>query len=77
MTRRTQAAAKPRAAGEFVELVSPSGHRKETPLNALRENQLRFDGYLPVEQAKLEAPESPDSGSSGLTGAEKTEGSAS
>jgi hypothetical protein len=59
----------------FVELVSPSGHRSETPRNALRDSQLRFDGYLPAEQAALEAPEVTDSGSSGLAGSEQTAGS--
>ena len=40
----------------FVELVSPDGSRKETPLNAQRDVSLRFQGYLPEDQHKLEAP---------------------
>ncbi len=56
----------------FVELVSPDGNRKETPLNAARDAQLRFTGYLPEDRANLEAPKVSDSGSSTLTGAEKT-----
>lgn len=62
---------------DFEELVSPDGERTETPLNAIRDTQLRFQGYLPKEQAKLEAPASNagDSGSSTLAGgAEKTVG---
>lgn len=57
---------------QFVELVSVDGARKETPLNAARDNQLRFSGYLPEDQRKLEAPKATDSGSSTLAGAEKT-----
>lgn len=71
MARRKSDAAEQESG--FVELVSPDGSRKETPLNASRNVQLRYQGYLPQEQAELEAPERSDSGSSTLTGAEKTE----
>lgn len=61
-------------APKFEELVSPDGERKETPLNASRDVVLRFQGYLPAEQAKLSAPSGgeTDSGSSALAGSEKT-----
>jgi hypothetical protein len=61
----------------FVELVHPDGERKQTPTTALADAQLRWAGWLPAEQAELEAPEKTDSGSSTLTGAENTEGTAS
>jgi hypothetical protein len=68
--RKTEAEKK----SDFVELVHPDGERTETPLTSLHDSQLRWNGWLPKEQAKLEAPEPTDSGSSGLTGNEKTEG---
>lgn len=64
--------AKAKQDSPFVELVSVDGARKETPLNAARDAQLRFSGYLPEDQRALKAPEAKDSGSSSLAGAEKT-----
>jgi hypothetical protein len=59
----------------FAELVHQDG-RTETPATALRDAQLRWAGWLPKEQVKLPAPDPSDSGSSGLTGNENTEGTA-
>jgi hypothetical protein len=73
MARRSNKDEEP--AGALVELVHPDG-RTETPNTATRDAALRWAGWLPKGQAKLEAPPSSDSGSSGLTGDEKTEGSA-
>lgn len=69
---RRNSTARDEAAPSFEELVHPDGERKETPGTATRDAQLRFDGWLPAEQAKLEAPGRGDSGSSTLTGEEKT-----
>ncbi len=62
---------------KFVELVSPEGHRKVTPTNVLTDSQLRFQGYLPTEQAELEAPSREERTGAAvleLGGEEKTEG---
>ena len=45
---------------ETVDLVSPDGERKRTVnVGSNEEVSLRFDGYLPPDQAKLQAPERP------------------
>jgi len=44
-------------APETVELVSPDGEiKRRVDVGSPGEVGLRFDGYLPAEQAKLEAP---------------------
>lgn len=59
MPRQTKAKAAADTSAE-LELVSPDGERKRTvSVGSGEEVKLRFDGYLPVEQAQLEAPERP------------------
>ena len=44
-------------APETVELVSPDGKIKRTvDVGSATETKLRWDGYLPAKQQKLEAP---------------------
>jgi hypothetical protein len=47
------------AAPEKVKLVGPDGQEREVVVGSNQEVSLRFDGYLPPDQAKLEAPERP------------------
>lgn len=44
---------------ETVKLVSPSNKKdvREVEVGSAQETKLRFDGFLPEEQAKLKAPE--------------------
>lgn len=56
-------------APKTVTLVSPDGEQKrEVVVGSADDVKARWDGYLPAEQAKLEAPAAPASG------AEKTVG---
>jgi hypothetical protein len=56
MARQQRAASTP----ETVKLVSPDGEiTREVGVGSKEEIGLRFDGYLPPEQNKLEAPEKP------------------
>lgn len=55
---RQKAVAEPKP--ETVKLVSPEGDReREVVVGSKEEVSLRFDGFLPAEQQKLEAPERP------------------
>lgn len=45
------------AQAQQVELVSPDGEvKRKVGVGSKEEVSLRFDGYLPAQQAKLEAP---------------------
>ena len=43
----------------FGELVSPDGQRKYTPKTAEDDAKYRFNGFLPADQQKAEAPKPP------------------
>ena len=50
-------------AAKTIELVSPNGEiTRKVGVDSKEEVALRFDGYLPKEQAKLEAPKIETSG---------------
>lgn len=49
-------------APKTIDLVGPDGEttRKGVVVDSAEEISLRFDGYLPADQAKLEAPAKPN-----------------
>jgi hypothetical protein len=57
MARQRQAQQEPQA-GDKVTLVSPDGEiTREVVVGSKEDTGLRWDGFLPKEQAELEAPE--------------------